>query len=194
MRANSLAFLLVGLGVGFGIMYPVMKRRAPEIVRAEPTPFVPAPSSSADLGIPAPPPLDVNRVKQLEDAIKKDPKDFDALTELGFLYFEQQQFDQAVAWYTKALQIKPDVAVQTDLGTSLYNLGRIDEAIAEFRKSLAVDPTQAQALFNLGVVLMEKKNDKQGAIELFQKLVDSHPELPDIDIVRQQIETLKKEK
>ena len=191
MQAKSLAFLLIGIGIGFGAMYPLMKNRAPEIVRAEPTPFIPPPRA----GQPAPPPVNRARLAQLQAAVETNPRDFDSLIELGFLNFEQQNFEQAVLWYTKALEVQPaDVAVRTDLGTALYNVGKTDEAVAEFRKSLEYDPSHPQALFNLGVVLLEVKNDKQGALENFEKLVATHPEFPQVPLVKQQIEILKEQK
>lgn len=190
MRADSIAFLLVGIGIGFGAMYPMMKKKAPEIVRAEPVPFVP----SAAPGEPAPQPVDQRRVAQLEAAVKTNPKDFDSLIELGFMAFEQQNYQAAASWYEKALVVQPnDVGVRTDMGTALYNVGRTDDAIAEFRKSLDIEPTHPQALFNLGVVLLEEKNDKRGALQYFEKLVASHPEFPQTAMVKQQIEVLKEQ-
>ena len=189
MRATSLAFLLIGAGIGFGVMYSMMKDKAPEIVRAEPTPFVPPPNAAAPA---AKPPIDQQRVAQLEKAVQTNPKDFDSLIELGFTYFEQQNFQQAVSWYTKALDVRPnDAGVRTDLGTALYNVGRVDDALVEFRKSLGYEPNQPQALFNLGAVLMEEKNDRKGALDAFEKLVASHPEFPQIAVVKQQIALLK---
>ena len=192
MQAKSLAFLLIGIGVGFGSMYSFMKDRAPEIVRAEPTPFVPSGSGASQA--PAAPPVDPAHFAQLEAKVQANPRDFDSLIELGFLHFEQQNFDQAANWYSKALDVRPDdVAVRTDYGTALYNVGKTDQAIAEFRKSLEYDPNHPQGLFNLGVVLLEVKNDKQGALENFEKLVAAHPEFPQVPLVKQQIELLKEQ-
>ena len=192
MQAKSLAFLLIGIGVGFGVMYPLMKDRAPDIVRAEPIPFVPSGSTAA---APAPPPLDRAHIAQLEARVQANPKDFDSMIELGFLHFEQQDFQEAANWYSKSLEVRPDdVGVRTDYGTALYNVGKTDEAVAQFRKSLEYEPTHPQALFNLGVVLLEVKNDKQGALENFEKLVAAHPEFPQVPLVKQQIEVLKEQK
>jgi tetratricopeptide (TPR) repeat protein len=191
MRSGSLAFLLIGIAIGFGAMYPFMKDRAPEIVRAEPVPFVP---QSGDFGAPAPPPLDQQRVQQLRAQADRNPRDVESLIELGFLYFEQQNFEEAVNWYGRALEVDPnDVGVRTDMGTAMFNLGRVDDSIAEFRKSLQVDPTHPQALFNLGVVLLEAKDDKAGALENFEKLIAAHPDFPQAAVVKQQIELLKEQ-
>ena len=190
MRANSLAFLLIGIGIGFGAMYPFMKRKAPEIVRAEPVPFIPR-SAPGESG---PPPLDRGRLQQLQAAVQTNPRDFDSLVELGFINFEQQKFQEAVNWYTRALDVKPDdVGLRTDLGTALFNVGKTEEAEAQFRKSLEFEPTHPQALFNLGVVLLEVKKDKQGALQTFEKLVATHPEFPQVPLVKQQIEAIKQE-
>ena len=44
---------------------------------------------------------------------------------------------------------------------------------------------------NLGVVFLHGKNDPENALQVWQKLVDTNPDFPKIDAVKQQIETLK---
>src|SRR5262249_16986873 len=127
------------------------------------------------------------------EAVKTNPKDFDSLVELGFMEFDQQNYREAVNWYTKALDVHDEPDVRTDLGTALYNTGRTDDAIAQFQQSLKADPTNGQTLFDIGVVLMEGKNDKRGALEYFEKLIAAHPDFPQAEIVKQQIERLKEQ-
>src|SRR5262245_24500497 len=191
MRASALAFLFVGFGIGFAILYKVMEHRAPEMARPLPT-FTP--SSSSGSASTARPPLDTARLSALEDTIKKDPKNFDALVELANMQFDQQSYDDAASFYKKALEVRPtDVSVRTDLGTALFYSRRIDEAIAELRKSLELNPTHPQTLFNLGVALLDGKRDSKGAIEAWEKLVATNPDFPQIALVKQQIEALREQ-
>jgi tetratricopeptide (TPR) repeat protein len=64
------------------------------------------------------------------------------------------RLDQAVASYTKALQIKPDfVQAHNNLGIALNDLGRHEEAIASYTEALQIKPDFAGAHNNLGSAL-----------------------------------------
>src|SRR4029077_20486419 len=90
------------------------------------------------------------------------------------------------------LELKPqEVTVRTDLGTALFYSKHVDEALVELRKSLDLNPTHPQTLFNLGVVLLDGKKDRKGALEAWDKLVASNPDFPQIAIVKQQIALLR---
>ncbi len=183
-------FLVVGIGVGFAAIYPWMRLRAPEIARPLPVFTGRANPSSA----PAPPPVDTARLAQLQQAVADNPRDFEALAEMGNMNFEQEKFNEAVDWYKKALEVQPgDLAVQTDMGGALFYAGRVDESIAAFNRSLELDPAHPQALFNLGVALLEGKQDVEGALKVWERLVAANPDFPQVDIVKQQIERLREQ-
>ena len=56
------------------------------------------------------------------------------------------QFDEAIAHYRKALEIKPDYAgAHFNLGMALAGRGQFDEAIAHFQKALEIKPDFARA-------------------------------------------------
>ena len=85
MQKQAWAFLLIGFGIGFGVLYTWTKQRAPEVVRAMPLPVGTAGPQTAQ-SEPPPPPLDMARVQALQDQLKTNPKNFDALTELGNMF------------------------------------------------------------------------------------------------------------
>jgi len=191
MRTNSVAFLLVGFGLGFAAMFYFIKPRAAEIAKPLPV-FVSSNNGSSSAA--SRPPLDTARLKQLEDAVKSDPKNVEALVELGNMQFDQQDYDAAASWYRKAIELKPqEVTVRTDLGTALFYSKHVDEALVELRKSLDLNPTHPQTLFNLGVVLLDGKKDPKGALEAWDKLVASNPDFPQLAIVKQQIALLREQ-
>jgi len=198
MRAQSLIFLLVGLAIGFGGIYTWTKQRAPAVVRATPVavdPSVPTDLSAANNSSePPPPPLDMQRVKDLTAKIKQNPKDFDSIVELGNINFDQKNYDDAIKLYGKALEIRPDALnVRTDMGTAMFYLNHYDDAIATFKETLKSDPNDAQTLFNLGVAMLHGKNDPQGALQYWEKLVETNPNHPQAAFVKEQIKKLKEQ-
>src|SRR5215467_10344559 len=105
MRMQRWLFLLIGFAVGFGALYTWTKQRAPDVVRALPLevdPNVPTELPAAGGGSaaePAAPPVDMARVKELTEKIKRNPKDFDSIVELGNMDFDQKNYDDAINLY-----------------------------------------------------------------------------------------------
>ena len=76
------------------------------------------------------------------------------LIEKGDSVYNLAKYEEAVAWYDKALAIVPtNVDALFKKGISLGSLGKNEEAIKVFDKILEVDPRHAQALGNKGVAL-----------------------------------------
>jgi cytochrome c-type biogenesis protein CcmH/NrfG len=188
MRLQSLLFLIIGFAVGYGVVFTWTKEKAPELVRTTVRPLF---DQSAMDARPKPP-LDMALVQRLQDRLKENPADFEALRELGNIHFDQENFGEAISWYTRALKVKPNEAnVLTDLGTAYYYSDRFENAIAEFNKALALDPSHSQALFNLGVALVQSRNDVDGAIRSWETLIATNPNDPRIGMVKEQLEKLK---
>jgi len=76
---------------------------------------------------------------------------------LANLYDDQDMLDEAIANYSKSLQIKPDNAeAHYNLGYSLTSRGRLDEAITHFTETLRIKPGFAMAHTELGYALASK--------------------------------------
>ena len=196
MRARSLIFLLVGFAIGFAGIYTWTKQRAPAVVKATPLPVDPNIPTEAlnNPGEPPPPPIDEKRLKELAAKIKENPKDLDSIVELGEMNFDQRNYDDAINLYKRALDLKPDaVNVRTEMGTALFYQKHFDEALATFKESLRTNPNDAQTLFNLGVVMLHGKNDPQGAMQYWEKLVETNPNHPQAAFVKEQIKKLKEQ-
>jgi tetratricopeptide (TPR) repeat protein len=127
----------------------------------------------------------------LKAQLAADPKNLNALIQLGNLYYDHGKFREAVEWYGKALEIDPrNPNVRTDRGTSYWNMKQPDAALEEFRKSLEVDPSHAQTLYNMGVVYLYGKNDPESARKAWRSLLDSNPNYPDRAKVEEQLTSL----
>ena len=83
------------------------------------------------------------------------PNDYQGWYYLGELMGTFQQYEQAIASYDKALQLKPDYHPAWDhRGIILCdNLGRFEEAITSFEKALEIKPDYYSAWHNRGVAL-----------------------------------------
>jgi cytochrome c-type biogenesis protein CcmH/NrfG len=184
----------MGFAIGFAVLYFWTKHREPQIVEAVPPRLV-LPSQAGPSEPPPPqgqaPPVDLAEVQRLQDQVKANPNDFEALVGLGNINWDQRNYNDAAGFYTRALAVHDDLDVRSDLGTVLFYSKRFDEALSQLNKVLSVNPTHAQALFNIGVVLLHGKNNPEGALQAWQKLLDSHPDFPQAEAVRQQINSLK---
>jgi cytochrome c-type biogenesis protein CcmH/NrfG len=105
------------------------------------------------------------KVQTLKDILKKDPKNLSTLVELGNLYFDSNQPQEAIQAYQQYLSMKPDNAdVLTDMGIMHRKLGEFDKALEEFRKAAKADPKHINSRYNIGLVLLHDKQDIKGAI------------------------------
>ncbi|HEX4784978.1 MAG TPA: tetratricopeptide repeat protein [Candidatus Sulfotelmatobacter sp.] len=128
----------------------------------------------------------------LLEAVNKDPKDFDSLVKLGNLYYDGQQFPNAIQYYERALAIHPDNPdVRTDMGTAYWYTGNAEKALAAMETSLKYRPGHPQTLFNLGWVRWQGKQDPKGAIEAWQQLLQANPDYPQRQQVEQYISKAK---
>lgn len=112
----------------------------------------------------------------LLEQLTPDPNNADLLAKIGNIYYDTQQYPQAIDYYQQALKIQPtNAGVRTDLATAYWYTGNADTAITEFTKALSYEPNKANTLFNLGVVQWQGKMDINGAVATWQKLLDTNP-------------------
>jgi tetratricopeptide (TPR) repeat protein len=140
----------------------------------------------------ASPEMLANAAEPLLVQLKANPNDFDTLAKLGNLYYDGQAYPQAIEYYEKALAVQPNNAdVRTDLGTAYWYTGDADKAIASFEKALAIRPNHPGTLFNLGIVKWEGKKDPNGAVAVWNQLLQTNPDYPQKDQVQMLIERAK---
>jgi tetratricopeptide (TPR) repeat protein len=114
----------------------------------------------------------------LLEKLKSDPNNGALLVQVGGIYHSTHQFAEAVAYYGKAVQVEPkNVDYRTKLAISIYRGGDADGAIAQLNQTLSIDPKNANALFNLGMIRLQGKQDGKGALAAWQMLLKSNPQL-----------------
>lgn len=176
MSRESIVFAVSGAFFGLLVGWILgAQQGGPAIPQGMPS--APAATATAEPSAPAPKPVDVQRVRTLESAASAAANDPAPRIELGNLYFDAENYSEAIRWYEQALRIDPkNVNVSTDLGVSYYYTSQPDRALAQFDQSLAVDPAHAKTLLNQGIVRAFGKQDLKGAAESWEKVVRLAPD------------------
>jgi tetratricopeptide (TPR) repeat protein len=113
--------------------------------------------------------------------LKATPKDVGALVEVGNIYYDTQNFREAISYYQQSLKLRDDPNVRTDLGTAYWQLGDADSALREFEDALKLDPRHANTYYNMGLVKWQGKMDVKGAVNAWEKLLQTNPDFPQKD-------------
>jgi tetratricopeptide (TPR) repeat protein len=138
------------------------------------------------------PVLDAKEIAALEREAADNPNDAEVRSRLGLLYMEAARYGDAVRWFREALaRQKDNLDIRSHLAASLAGQGRIDAAVSEYEAALAIDPSHPQSLLGLGRVLLLGKNDIRGGLEVWSKLIETAPDSPEAQSIREELEALK---
>jgi cytochrome c-type biogenesis protein CcmH len=118
-------------------------------------------------------------IEQLRAAAEASTDDAGPWSDLAFAYFQQGQFAEAAAAYTRATQIAPDEAVLwSALGESLVMGSERDplppQALAAFEKALSLDPQDPRSRYFMGVK-KDIDKDHEGALAAWLDLLADTP-------------------
>jgi cytochrome c-type biogenesis protein CcmH/NrfG len=115
-------------------------------------------------------------ILNLEQEVAANPTNVNAWTQLGHVYFDTSQYAKAIRAYEKSLELRPDDAnVLTDLGVMYRRNGQPEKALEAFDRAIAVAPRHEQARFNKGIVLRYDMNDREGAVKIWEELLEINP-------------------
>jgi cytochrome c-type biogenesis protein CcmH/NrfG len=181
---NTILMVFIALTIGFvgGIVFGVYKSGA---IPPQGSGMPPVANNASD---------HTAEIEALRQRTLSNPEDADSWIQLGHLYFDSDQFKEAINAYETALKIKPNNPdVLTDLGVMYRRSGNPKEAIAKFDQAISLDPTHQVSRFNKGVVLMHDLNDAKGAIDTWQQLVELNPDAkaPNGQLVKDLLAQLK---
>ncbi len=132
----------------------------------------------------------------LEKQVAATPNDFGAWVHLGNAYFDTDQAGKAVTAYNKALAITPgNPDVLTDLGVMYRRNKQPEKALDAFNRAIKAAPEHQQSRLNKGVVLFYDKDDKEGAFQVWQELLDINPgmKIPTGQLLKEFLADLQKQ-
>lgn len=110
------------------------------------------------------------RIRQLEEALRRDPDNHQAWFELGQLYRQFERFADAATAFRRAMELQPNNSnYQNYLGEALVftaTRGRqpLTEAERYFRRALELEPGNAMSRFYLATIKNDR-GDHRGAID-----------------------------
>ncbi|MFB3915530.1 MAG: tetratricopeptide repeat protein [Terriglobales bacterium] len=126
------------------------------------------------------PDLTAARLQPMLQQLQSRPNDPALLADIGNTYYDAHQYQQAIDYYQRALKFRPaDVNIRTDMGTAMWYSGDPDGALKQYEQSLKYQPTHGQTLFNMGIVKWQGKGDGKGALQVWQRLLETNPNYPD---------------
>jgi cytochrome c-type biogenesis protein CcmH/NrfG len=118
------------------------------------------------------------KAQPLLEKLKSDPNNSDLLIQVGNIFKATHQFKEAATYYDRALKIAPkNVVIRNELASCMYYSGDVDGAIGQLEQNLRDDPKDANSLFNLGMIKWHGKQDVEGALVSWRKLLKSNPQL-----------------
>ena len=118
----------------------------------------------------------VESVRQIDLALKINPKAAYAHHNRGLALQELKRLDDALASYDKAIALKPDYAEAfNNRGLALRELKRLDQALASYDKAIALKPDSAEAFSNRGVALRELRRLDE-ALASYDKAIALKPD------------------
>lgn len=114
-------------------------------------------------------------VPALQKVLAIQPRQFEALNNLGGAYFQLGKYTEAAdAWKKASASFRTDsdakekAGVYKYLGYSYYRLGRLQDAVDSYQTSLKSAPDDPDVLYNLGVAELDRAR-YDSAAEAFQK-------------------------
>ena len=92
----------------------------------------------------------------LSDTVAKSPDSFIDRNNLGNIFVQREQINEAIAQYNAALEVNPDYFIaHNNLGAALFKKGLIDKAIGQYQIALKLMPTYAEAYNHLGIAYVK---------------------------------------
>ncbi|MGB2804012.1 MAG: tetratricopeptide repeat protein [Candidatus Zixiibacteriota bacterium] len=112
-------------------------------------------------------------------AIAIDSTRYEAFLNLAAEHVHRDELNEALGYYEKAYQIKPDNSnVMNSYASTLLNAKKFEEALGLYETILEKDPTNLNALVNVAMIYARKGEAGQ-ALDTYSKIIAIDPEYQD---------------
>jgi tetratricopeptide (TPR) repeat protein len=122
-------------------------------------------------------------IKAYDAALKRSPERDDIAISLGNVHFAEENYDEAIKAYEKAVSAWPSTSNHYALGQAYMNAGRYSDADKEFNTVLRMDPDKPNGNYGLGLNFSRQGRHEDAvlqfkeAIRLDTKFYDGYAEL-----------------
>lgn len=101
--------------------------------------------------------------------------------------------EEAAIYYKMAIENSkfPDPALSYNLAEIMFNMGNVDEAIKYYELAIALSPKCGVYYLKLGYAHLNKGNISE-SIKCLEKFIEISPDDPQIEAIRNLINSLKK--
>ncbi len=180
-RRRNITLGIIGAGVLIAFLILITGVEQHNAASAPPQPTVAAQSQNSNIAA-------------LQDRLRQNPDDQDAMIALGNAYYDAKQYTDAIPWYEKALTKVPNnTDVRTDLGTAYYYSGNLDKAKSEWTEVLKQDPNKIQAHYNFGVLYSNlNPPDNADAAKEWQAVIKIDPNSDQAKEAQQKLQEMGK--
>ena len=140
-------------------------------------------------------------IQAFHKAIELKQDFVEAYMNLGILLLQQQKYDEAEKALLKALELKPEESkpkviladINFEKAKILIKENKTDEALEKLRQAYSFRPDHAYVNFLLGYLYF-KKEMKNEAIKHFEAFLQLEPNAPQVEKVKELLESLKQKK
>ncbi|MGB4654268.1 MAG: tetratricopeptide repeat protein [Bacteroidales bacterium] len=110
-------------------------------------------------------------INSFQKAIEINPKEYDALIQLGFI-FQNIDINISADYFKTTAKLFPDkIEPRYDLAMIYQQEEKPYEAIEMYKEILQIDSTNSNAYYNVGYVYLTMLNDFDKSIEFFSKCI-----------------------
>lgn len=116
-------------------------------------------------------------LREFKRELEITPSHFPAMVQMAFEYLKRDQFEDALPFAEKAVQLAPKLyAARNVLGRVLLELGQIDRAVKELEEGVKLAPASPEMHFALARAYTRagKKQEAAREREIFKKLQDEY--------------------
>lgn len=97
-------------------------------------------------------------IAMLRKVVAEDPNVIDGWFMLGNEYFKAGKFPEAIAQFSRALDLKPDYDLAIiNMANAYRRMGRDDAALAGYERYVQIDPKNAYVRYQIGEIYMDRR-------------------------------------
>ena len=110
-------------------------------------------------------------VRSAKSEVPESNDDYKSLFELAFAFQQKRDFQKAVTYYTKAIELNPETAeAYVNRGAAYESMDDLDRALEDFNKSLALEPKSEG--YNNRANVYFKRRDYDQAVQDYSKALE----------------------